>query len=47
MMTDLGIDPVLANTVVNNSVNTQMLGAYANAENTRQSVEEQQGSIKC
>jgi len=45
MMTDLGIDPVLANTVVNNSVNTQMLGAYANAENTRQSVETQQAQL--
>lgn len=45
MMLDLGIDPTLANTIVNSSANTQMLGAYANAENTRQSINTQQAQI--
>lgn len=45
MMLDLGIDPTLASTIVNNSANTQMLGAYANAENTRQSINTQQAQL--
>lgn len=45
MMLDLGIDPTLASTIVNSSANTQMLGAYANAENTRQSINTQQAQI--
>ncbi len=44
-MLDIGIDPILANTIVNMSANTQMLGAYANAENTRQQIESQQAQI--
>jgi hypothetical protein len=45
MLLDLGIDPMLSNTIVNASTNTQMLGAYANAENARQNINLQQEQI--